>query len=122
MTKFLIIPNSGKEFRLNPAQWGDIAAACRYDSKRLAVLFGMTPRNLCRKFAEEIGASPQEWLDMQRVVAAKHLLVEAGSVKEVGLSLGFRYPANFHRHFKKYTGIGPSRFVELRKDQNVRNS
>jgi AraC-like DNA-binding protein len=122
MAKSLLMPSSGEVFRLNPARWATLAAECHYDCKELAALFQITSRHLSRKFAEELGTAPQDWLDLQRVIAARHMLVEAESIKEVGLSLGFRYPANFHRHFKKYVGVGPLRFLELKKQQNVLNS
>jgi AraC-like DNA-binding protein len=124
--KPLEIPIARKMFTPSRGEWGAIAAECQYDCKQLAHFFKITPRHLARKFAEEIGISPQGWLDLQRAIAAEHLLVSSQSVKEVGLSLGFRYPANFHRHFKKYFGIGPAQFLEMKRSrnnsQNVSNS
>ena len=104
-----------KGARFRGADWNELASQCDYDCRRLAMRFNITPRQLARIFAREIGVSPQRWLDAQRVLAAEQLLTGADSVKAVGLSLGFRYPANFHRHFKKHFGMGPAQFLEMKR-------
>jgi AraC-like DNA-binding protein len=81
----------------------------------LARLCLITPRQLERIFRKNFHQSPQSWLDQQRMVAARFLLVEKPRVKQVAQELGFSHTSHFDRHFKRYYEITPSQFLQKRE-------
>jgi transcriptional regulator GlxA family with amidase domain len=89
----------------------DLARRCNYRSRELARALGITPRHLQRLFAAQIGHSPQEWLNQQRLLAAQHMLRSARAVKEVAYSLGFRSASQLSRAFRNQFGVPPSSFL-----------
>ena len=60
-----------------------------------------------------MGRTPQDWLNEQRAVAARHLLLEGTELKQILKQLGFKQRSQFSRDFKKYHGISPSVFVSV---------
>src|SRR5215472_5677970 len=86
-------------------------ASARYDARELARLFEMSPRQLQRKFSRYMKRSPQEWLNAQRIMASRQLLLSGVTVKEVAFELGFKQVSHFCRQFKKYHNVTPSEFV-----------
>lgn len=87
-------------------------AGARYDARELAKLFQMSPRQLQRKFNRYLKRSPQDWLNEQRVMAARRLLLSGRTVKEVAFELGFKQVSHFCRQFKMYHHLTPSEFVQ----------
>jgi AraC family transcriptional regulator of arabinose operon len=62
-------------------------------------------------FREEVGMSPQRFLETQRLERAKQLLaLTADSVKEVAYKVGFSSAFYFSLRFKRYTGKSPKRW------------
>lgn len=55
-----------------------------------------------------MGSTPQDWLNEQRLLAAKASLPRASSVKEVAFALGFRSVSQLARDFKKHFEVTPS--------------
>ena len=97
----------------NPAQpRKKTAVSARYDARELARLFEMSPRQLQRKFNRYLKRSPQDWLNEQRVMAARRLLLSGETVKEVAFELGFKQVSHFCRQFKMYHNMTPSEFVK----------
>ena len=96
----------------NPAPSREQAAASvRYDARELARLFEISPRQLQRKFNRYLKRSPQDWLNEQRIIAARRLLLSGGTVKEVAFELGFKQVSHFCRQFKTYHRMTPSQFI-----------
>ena len=77
------------------------------------MLCHVSVRQLERDFDEEMGRTPQDWLNEQRAVAARHLLLEGTELKQILKRLGFKQRSQFSRDFKKYHGISPSMFVSV---------
>lgn len=71
----------------------------------------MSVRQLERDFDAELGRTPQDWLNEQRAIAARHLLLEGADVKNILKQLGFKQRSQFSRDFKRYHGVSPSGFV-----------
>lgn len=93
------------------------AASARYDARELARLFEMSPRQLQRKFNRYAKRSPQEWLNAQRIMASRRLLLSGVAVKEVAFELGFKQVSHFCRQFKMYHQMTPSEFVRSKLKQ-----
>lgn len=108
--------------------WRQLAISARYDSRNLAELIKITPRQLQRIFRNEFGQTPQDWLNEQRILAAKQLLRTGEAVKKIALDLGFKQSSHFCRQFKILNGLTPSEFRNLAtnswmslRDNNVAN-
>jgi len=71
-----------------------------------------------RQLKHDLGRSPKEWLNEQRMVAASFLLLSRGCVKEVSFELGFKQPSHFCREFKKVYSVTP---VQYQAKQAVRS-
>jgi transcriptional regulator GlxA family with amidase domain len=91
--------------------WKNLAGAAHYDARELAKLCALSTRQLQRLFKQEIQRSPQDWLNEQRIEAARHLLLSGDSVKWVAFELGFKQVSHFCRQFKVYNNVTPSQFL-----------
>lgn len=91
-------------------RWRQLAIEAHYDSKNLANLRRITPRQLQRIFRVEFGQTPQDWLNEQRILAAQELLRTGSPVKNVALDLGFKQTSHFCKQFKTLCGIRPGVF------------
>jgi AraC-like DNA-binding protein len=94
-------------------KWEAIAQEARYDAGAFARHCRLSPRQLQRKFREKLNRTPQEWLDEQRIEAAKQLLQSGESVKRIAYDLGFKQASHFCRQFKSRNGVTPSEFAAL---------
>jgi transcriptional regulator GlxA family with amidase domain len=88
-----------------------VARLSDFNRRRFAVLWGISLRHLDRFFHKELGRTPQEWLDEQRMVAARDLLGTM-SLKEVAKALGFKQLSHFCRCFKLCYHMTPTQFLE----------
>lgn len=75
------------------------------DIARHAVLSG---RTLSRRFHEQTGTSPLQWLLVQRVRRARELLeTSALPVEEIARQCGFGTAINLRKHFTRRIGVSP---------------
>ena len=75
---------------------------------------GMSVRSLRRRLAEE-GVSFAELAEGAQSKVAKQMLTDPNrTVHETALTLGFSDAATFHRAFKRWTGVTPSRYRTTR--------
>jgi transcriptional regulator GlxA family with amidase domain len=66
-------------------------------------------RTLSRRFAEQVGLSPSQWISRARVRRAQHLLETTRlPVEHISAEAGFRSAAVFREHFKSSVGVPPS--------------
>ena len=93
--------------------WAGLATVAHYDSKSLAKLCGLSPRQLQRRFSRFFGRSPRDWLNEQRILAAQQLLLSGEPIKEVAFDLGFKRISHFYRQFKSTTHLTPLQFVSV---------
>ena len=96
---------------LKERNWEELAEPARYDAKTLAKLCQISNRQLQREFCRQLGRSPQKWLDDQRMVAARQLLLAGKPIKEVAADLGFKQTSHFCRSFKSTNSITASEFI-----------
>lgn len=80
------------------------------DLPRTATRFGITPRTLQRRLADE-RTSFAEVQDRARHAAALRFLAQSDvSLGEVSFLLGFSQPSAFNRAFRRWRGTTPARF------------
>lgn len=94
------------------------ARLARFDIQKMASLCQISIRQLERYISVDYGRTLHEWLTEQRMIAAVQLLVEAQSVKQVSLTLGFSRPTNFSREFRRVHGLSPRLFLRRRHQTN----
>ncbi|MFE4857626.1 GlxA family transcriptional regulator [Streptomyces sp. NPDC056670] len=74
----------------------------------IAAQAGTSTRTLIRRFREQAGTTPLQWLHRARVRQAQHLLETTHhSVERIGAQVGFGSPTAFRDRFKKTTGVTP---------------
>ncbi len=81
----------------------DVAAMAR----RAAV----SPRTFARRFREETGTTPLQWLLSQRVIEARRLLEETDlPIEEIAARAGFGTAASLRDHFRRATSTSPTAY------------
>jgi transcriptional regulator GlxA family with amidase domain len=77
----------------------------------IAANAGMSSRTLNRRFREQTGTTPLQWLLLTRIRQAQHLL-EATShpVERIAAQVGFGSPSAFRDRFKRIAGISPNSY------------
>ncbi|SDS69114.1 GlxA family transcriptional regulator [Jiangella sp. DSM 45060] len=69
----------------------------------------MSVRTFTRRFRQEVGVSPGQWLIQQRVDRARHLLEDSDlAVDEVARRSGFGTAASLRQHLRAGLGVSPS--------------
>jgi transcriptional regulator GlxA family with amidase domain len=81
----------------------DVAAMSRHA--------GVSPRTFARRFREETGTTPLQWLLSQRVLEARRLLEDSDlPVEAVAWRSGFGTAASLRDHFRRATATTPSAY------------
>lgn len=71
----------------------------------------MSVRTFTRRFREEVGISPGQWLAQQRVERARHLLESSDlSVDQVARDAGFGTPQSMRAHLQAALGVTPTAY------------
>lgn len=108
------------EFRLTP----DIGRSVTYildhlnsqiDLAELAQISYLSVSQFKQKFKQQIGISPRQFINMQKIRFAKELLQEGNTVSQVAAALQFESTSYFIAVFKKYTSCTPG---EYQKDHS----
>ncbi|MFE6000754.1 GlxA family transcriptional regulator [Streptomyces sp. NPDC056454] len=74
----------------------------------IAARAGMSTRTLMRRFREQTGTTPLQWLHRARIRQAQHLLETTDhSVERIGSQVGFGSPTAFRDRFRRTTGVSP---------------
>ena len=77
--------------------------------RELAAREAMSVRTFTRRFREEVGRSPGQWLTQQRVERARQLLEETDlSVDRIAADVGFGTAASLRQHLHAALGVSPS--------------
>lgn len=75
----------------------------------LAEQESMSVRTFTRRFREEVGVSPGQWLTQQRVERARHLLESTDlSVDQVARDAGFGTAQSMRQHLQAALGVPPT--------------
>lgn len=77
----------------------------------LANQAGMSPRTFARRFREQTGTTPLQWLVMARVQRAKELLEGSDlQIDQIALRTGFDSPVTFRARFRRMAGLTPTAY------------
>ncbi len=72
---------------------------------------GVSPRTFARRFREQTGTTPLQWLLAQRVLEARRLLEESDlAVETVAWRCGFGSAASLREHFRRATATTPTAY------------
>jgi transcriptional regulator GlxA family with amidase domain len=75
---------------------------------QIAAQAGMSARTLNRRFREQTGSTPLQWLHRARIRRAQHLLeVTTHPVDRIATQVGFGSPTAFRERFKRVVGTSP---------------
>jgi transcriptional regulator GlxA family with amidase domain len=88
--------------------WMEENCAKELTLEDVAAYAGMSTRTLNRRFREQTGTTPLQWLLRVRVRRAQHLLEATGyPVDRIAGEAGFGSPAAFRERFKRVVGTSP---------------
>lgn len=80
----------------------------------MAAQFNTSERTLSRLFRKDLGMSFNQYLTLQRMLAALKLLLEKDyPVKEVAAMVGYDSVPTFSHTFSKLTGVRPAKYRQL---------
>jgi len=79
--------------------------------ERLAAHAHMSPRTFARRFRDETGTTPLQWLTSQRLSLAEEMLENSSlSVEQIASRVGFGNAATLRHHFGAARGTTPQRY------------
>ncbi len=91
--------------------WMQDNAACDLTLEDLARQAGMSTRTLNRRFREQTGTTPLQWLHRARVREAQHLLeTTTHPVEVIAGRVGFGSATAFRDRFKRIAGTSPQHY------------
>jgi transcriptional regulator GlxA family with amidase domain len=71
----------------------------------------MSVRTFTRRFRDEVGSSPQQWLTGRRVERARHLLEDSDlPVDRIAAEAGFGSASALRMHFQAALAVSPSAY------------
>lgn len=78
---------------------------------RLAARANLSERTFARRFNQEVGTTPHQWLTAQRVLRARRLLETTDlDVEAISHACGFATGAVLRAHFQKQVGLPPLQY------------
>jgi len=92
-------------------EWMDANLSNTMDVVSLARRARTSPRTFARRFREQTGTTPLQWLLTARVRRAQELLeTSRRSIDDIALRCGFDSPVTFRTRFRKLVGLNPTAF------------
>ncbi|MBC9717780.1 helix-turn-helix domain-containing protein [Streptomyces sp. TRM66268-LWL] len=92
-------------------EWATSRLDTRLTLDRLAEQAGLSSRTLARRFAEQLGTSPGQWLLAQRLDSARVLLEQTDlPVEAIATRVGLASAVNLRRHFRAHLGTTPGAY------------
>ncbi|MEV0986561.1 helix-turn-helix domain-containing protein [Streptomyces sp. NPDC049949] len=86
----------------------------------VAAQAGMSVRTLNRRFREQTGTSPLQWLHRARIRQAQYLLETTGHpVERIASQVGFGSPTAFRDRFRRITGTSPNAYRRAFQGQSA---
>jgi transcriptional regulator GlxA family with amidase domain len=81
------------------------------DADMLAARACVSVRTLTRRFRQQTGTTPLQWLLVARVRRAQALLeTSSNTIERIAAAAGFESPVTFRARFQKVVGIGPAAY------------
>ncbi len=92
------------------------------DLKNLAEQLGLSSSAFSKKFRQETGYSPTEYLNDLRIQKACELLLQTTTpIKDIGPNCGFPQTSLFYEVFKRLTGMTPFAYRVIRGEEFQKN-
>jgi transcriptional regulator GlxA family with amidase domain len=92
-------------------RWMEDNSARDLTLDEIAAHAGMSTRTLNRRFREQTGTTPLQWLHRARVRRAQHLLeTTTHPVDRIAAQVGFGSPTAFRDRFKRVAGLSPNAY------------
>lgn len=92
-------------------EWATSRLHSRLTLDRLARHAGLSSRTLARRFTEQLGTSPGQWLLGRRLDAARVLLERTDlPVETIATRVGLASAVNLRRRFRAHLGTTPSAY------------
>ena len=99
-------------------RFGELIASLAADLRNrksvaeMAAIVGMSERNFARRFSEEVGVSPAQFVERLRVERAASLLHRPDALLSVvQFEAGFTNQENMRRAFQRQFGVSPSSYA-----------
>ncbi|OUP81275.1 hypothetical protein B5F07_18130 [Lachnoclostridium sp. An169] len=88
----------------------------------LAELCGLSVSSYKQKFKSQMGITPRNYINMQKIELAKQFLKSGESVTETSMKLGFNTSSYFTTVFKKYTSQSPADYAHKKQPASFSES
>ncbi len=106
-----VIPVGGPDSFEETRRWAAARLDEPLDVAVMASHAGVSPRTFARRFREETGTTPLQWLLTQRVLVARRLLEESDlPIDAVAWRAGFGTAASLREHFRRATATTPTAY------------
>ncbi|MFE3456653.1 GlxA family transcriptional regulator [Nocardiopsis aegyptia] len=103
-------------------EWASARLGTRLTVDRLAERAGLSGRTFARRFAEQLGTSPGQWLLGQRLDAARVLLEQTDlPVEAIATRVGLASAVNLRRRFRAHLGTTPGAYRRTFGETGARN-
>lgn len=115
-TKFQLTPDIGRSLNyiMDHLTWelslDELAAKCLLSTSQYK-----------QKFKKQVGISPRNFINQQKIELAKSMLLEGKSITDTAMSLGFNTSSYFATVFKRYTFYSPTDFLTNQKGKEERS-
>ncbi|MCC0093482.1 helix-turn-helix domain-containing protein [Streptomyces flavotricini] len=101
-------------------RWMEDNARRELTLDEVAAQAGMSVRTLNRRFREQTGTSPLQWLHRARIRQAQYLLETTGHpVERIASQVGFGSPTAFRDRFRRITGTSPNAYRRAFQGQSA---
>ncbi|MEV0280752.1 helix-turn-helix domain-containing protein [Streptomyces sp. NPDC050610] len=105
------VPAKADESLAPVLEWAASRLDARLTLDRLAEHAGLSSRTLARRFTEQLGTSPGQWLLGQRIDAARVLLEQTDlPVEAIATRVGLTSAVNLRRRFRAHLGTTPGAY------------
>ncbi len=93
------------------------------DINILAKRAGMSARTFARRFREQMGITPIQWLLTARIRHAQELLeISSTGIESIAAAVGFQAPLTFRARFKRIVGVSPATYRRRFASGEMRNT
>jgi transcriptional regulator GlxA family with amidase domain len=91
--------------------WLEEHCADTLDLASIADQAGLSVRTLSRRFAEQTGATPLQWLHQARLRQAQYLLeTTSHPIERIATQVGFTSATTFRERFRSHLGVSPQSY------------
>ena len=92
-------------------RWIEVNLEAQLTVQQMAAHCGMSERTFNRRFREQTGTTPLQWLLRARVRRAQYLLENTGhGVERIAQQAGFGSPTAFRERFRRVAGVAPQAY------------